>query len=85
MIDLRVLAVLGLLVLTALVVSGIAPYDRATWLMEVGPVLIGAPLLLATYRRFPLTMLAKRVLRARRVVGRAGAGRGRRRVPRHPG
>ena len=30
MIDLRVLAVLGLLVLTALVVSGIAPYDRAT-------------------------------------------------------
>jgi putative membrane protein len=57
MIDLRVLAVLGLLVLTALVVSGIAPYDRATWLMEVGPVLIGAPLLLATYRRFPLTIL----------------------------
>jgi len=53
----RVLAVLGLLVLAALVGSGISPYDRATWLMEVGPVLIGAPLLLVTYRRFPLTTL----------------------------
>ena len=53
----RVLAVLGLVVLAALVVSGVAPYDRATWVMEVGPVLIGAPLLLATYRRFPRTTL----------------------------
>jgi len=51
----RLLACLGLLILTALVVSGIAPYDRATWLMEVGPVLIGVPVLLATHRRFPLT------------------------------
>ena len=31
----RLLACLGLLVLTALVVSSVAPYDRATWLMEV--------------------------------------------------
>src|SRR5262245_20466771 len=53
----RLLACLGLLVLTALVVSSIAPYDRATWLMEVAPVLIGAPVLIATYRRFPLTTL----------------------------
>ncbi|MGH7306311.1 MAG: DUF2238 domain-containing protein [Candidatus Rokuibacteriota bacterium] len=51
------LAVLGLLVLAALAVSGIAPYDRATWVMEVGPVLIGIPLLLGTSRRFPLTTL----------------------------
>jgi putative membrane protein len=53
----RVLAALGPLVLAALVVSGIAPYDRVTWLMEVGPVLVGVPLLLVTYRRFPLTTL----------------------------
>src|SRR5690349_12760083 len=33
----RLLACLGLSVLTALVVSGIAPYDRATRLMEVAP------------------------------------------------
>jgi putative membrane protein len=50
-------AALGLIVLAALVVSGIAPYDRATWWLEVSPVLIAAPLLLASYRRFPLTDL----------------------------
>jgi putative membrane protein len=42
-------------VLAALAVSGIAPYDRATWWMEVAPVLLAAPLLVATHRRFPLT------------------------------
>jgi len=45
------------IVLVALVVSGIHPYDRTTWLMEVAPVLIAAPILLLTYRRFPLTPL----------------------------
>jgi putative membrane protein len=41
----------------ALVASGIAPYDRGTWLLEVAPVLIVAPILYLTYRRFPLTPL----------------------------
>ena len=41
--------------LAALAVSGIAPYDRATWWMEVAPVLAAAPILVATHRRFPLT------------------------------
>jgi putative membrane protein len=50
-------AALALIVLGALVVSGIRPYDRATWWMEVAPVFIAAPILLATYRRFPLTGL----------------------------
>jgi putative membrane protein len=50
------LKLLGLIaVLAALVVSGIKPYDRVTWWMEVAPVLIAAPVLVATYRRFPLT------------------------------
>jgi putative membrane protein len=53
----RLLAMLGLSVFVALVVSGIEPYDRMTWLLEVAPVLIAAPLLLTTYRRFPLTTL----------------------------
>jgi putative membrane protein len=48
---------LGLLVLAALVVSGIAPYDRLTWLMEVAPVLLVVPILAATYGRFPLSDL----------------------------
>jgi putative membrane protein len=53
----RLCVALGLLVLAALVASGIAPHDRATWVMEVAPVLIAAPILIATYRRFPLTNL----------------------------
>ena len=46
----------------ALAVSGIGPKDRFTWLLEVAPVLIGVPILLATYRRFPLTPLAYRLV-----------------------
>ena len=45
-------------VTVALVASGIGPYDRLTWLLEVLPVLIAAPLLVATHRVFPLTPLA---------------------------
>src|SRR3970040_2964585 len=44
--------------LVGLVASGIAPYARATWVLEVAPVLIAAPLLLATRERFPFTRLA---------------------------
>lgn len=51
------LLALGAAVLVALVFSGVSPYDRATWWMEVAPVLIAAPILLATYERFPLTTL----------------------------
>lgn len=53
----RLCIVLGAVVLAALVVSGIAPYDRLTWLMEVLPVLIAVPIMAATYRRFPLSDL----------------------------
>jgi putative membrane protein len=51
------LAAGGIAVLVALVISGIKPYDRATWWMEVAPVLIVAPVLAVTYRNFPLTTL----------------------------
>jgi len=44
-------------VAVALVVSGIAPYDRLTWVLVVLPVLVAAPLLVVTWRRFPLTPL----------------------------
>lgn len=46
----------------ALVVSGIAPHDRITWVLEVAPALIAAPVLIATARRFPLTPLAYRLI-----------------------
>lgn len=40
-----------------LIISGIHPFDRGTWLMEVLPVLIIVPLLIYTYKTFPLTNL----------------------------
>ena len=48
--------------------SGIAPHDRITWWLEVSPVLLGAPLLLATARRFPLTPLLYGLLFAHAVI-----------------
>ena len=41
--------------LALLVLSGVHPYDRATWAMEVAPVVLAVPLLWFTHRRFPLT------------------------------
>ena len=53
-----------LLGLTALVLlwSGIQPHDRVTWWLEVGPVLIGAPILVRTCKTFPLSPLLYRLL-----------------------
>lgn len=51
------LLVLCLLVSGALLWSGLAPYDRGTWVLEVAPAVIAAPVLLATGRRYPLTTL----------------------------
>jgi len=48
---------LAALALVALVVSGIGPNDRATWWLEVAPILIAAPLLWYTWRPFRLTPL----------------------------
>jgi putative membrane protein len=52
------LAVTGLCV----VLSSFHPHDRPTWLLEIFPILIAAPLLVATYRRFPLTPLLYRLI-----------------------
>ncbi len=51
-----------LLCLAALIASGIGPYDRLTWLLEVGPVIAGLPVLVLSYRRFPLTTLVYALL-----------------------
>lgn len=45
------------LLLLILLYTGLGAKDRTTWLMEVVPVLIVVPLLLATWRRYPLTSL----------------------------
>ena len=47
-----------LAVVAVLVVSAISPFERYTWWLEVAPVLIGLPLLLASGRSFRLTPLA---------------------------
>ncbi len=61
---LALLALVGL----ALAASALAPYDRATWWMEVAPVLIVAPVLLATHRRFPLTPLLQVLIAVHALV-----------------
>ena len=56
----------GLLLLAvgaiALVLSGIAPFDRTTWWLEIFPILLVVPLLLVTASRFPLTPLLYRLI-----------------------
>ena len=56
------------LVGVALVASGVAPFDRATWWMEVAPVIILAPLLVASHRGFPLTRLLQVLIAAHALV-----------------
>lgn len=55
-------------VLVALLWSGLAPYDRVTWWLEVAPILIGFPVLWATRRRFPLTRLLYTLIACHAVV-----------------
>lgn len=54
--------VMAFLTVTSLILSGISPHDRLTWLMETAPVMIGLPLLVATHQRYPLTPLLYRLL-----------------------
>jgi putative membrane protein len=51
----RILLALFVLLLA---VTAWHPYDGFTWLLEVAPALLAIPLLVVTYRRFPLTDLA---------------------------
>jgi putative membrane protein len=55
-------------VAAVLVASGVAPHDRTTWWLEVFPVLIGAPILVATAARFPLTPLLYTLLALHAVI-----------------
>lgn len=70
-----------LIVSSALIVSGIAPFDRLTWLMEVAPVLIALPLMIATRHRYPLTTLLYVLIAAHALVLIAGGAYTYARVP----
>jgi putative membrane protein len=61
-------AILLTLVLIALIVSGIAPFDRGTWVLEVAPVVIAIPILWRTRQSFPLTTLLYILITAHALV-----------------
>ncbi|TVO68053.1 DUF2238 domain-containing protein [Denitromonas ohlonensis] len=61
------------IVLVALAVSGISPHDRLTWWMEVAPVLMALPLLMATHRRYPLTRLVLALIAVHALILILGA------------
>jgi putative membrane protein len=48
---------MGLVVLGLLVLSGLHPHERGTWLMEVAPIFLALPLLVWSWYRFPLSSL----------------------------
>jgi len=66
---------LVLLVATGLVLlwSGIGPYDRLVWWLEVAPVLLGAPICVASYSSFRLSPLIYRLLFVHAVILMIGA------------
>jgi putative membrane protein len=72
---------LAAVVLAAVVASGIAPYDRTTWFLEVAPVLIALPLLFATRHSYPLTSLLYVLIAAHCLVLILGAAYTYARVP----
>jgi len=74
--SIAMLATVGLLA-----VSGWRPYDRATWLLEVLPVIVALPVLWLTRERFPLTPLLYACIFAQAAVLMLGGAYTYARVP----
>jgi putative membrane protein len=55
-------AILLVATIVALIVSRIGAAEPGTWVLEVFPIFIAIPILVATAKRFPLTPLAYRLL-----------------------
>lgn len=53
----QILIAASVVLLALLALSGIRPFDRATWVLEVLPVIIVLPVLWWTHGRYPLTTL----------------------------
>ena len=73
-----ILVVVGLVLL---VWSGLRPHDRFTWFLEVAPIFIAVPVLVATRRRFPLTPLVYRLILVHAVILMVGGHYTYERVP----
>jgi putative membrane protein len=54
--------ILLVLAASSLLASSFGAYDRTTWLLEVFPILIALPVLVMTYKDFPLTPLLYRLM-----------------------
>lgn len=65
----------------SLLVSGLAPYDRMVWLLEVFPILIGLPVLLCTYGHFRFTNLVYLLLLIHAIILMIGGHYSYARVP----
>jgi putative membrane protein len=75
------LTIAAILLIAALILSGLRPYDRVTWLMEVMPVLIALPILAFTRERFPLSGLLYALIFVHALILIAGGAYTYARVP----
>ena len=64
----RSIIIMAVAVVICLLLSSFHPYDRITWVMEVAPVLLGLPILLFTYRKYPLTTLVYAMITVHAIV-----------------
>lgn len=77
----------GILIASAVVLfgllafSGLQPYDRTTWVLEVFPIVLALPVMAFTYRRFPLTTLLYACIFAHALVLMLGGAYTYARVP----
>jgi putative membrane protein len=76
-----ILASLAVVLVGLLFLSGWHPFDRATWWMEVAPVLVALPVLVLTRDRFPLTPLLYGLLFVHATILIAGGAYTYARVP----
>lgn len=60
-----ILLVLGIILLF---LSAIQPHNYTTWWLEIMPILIAVPILIASYKHYPLTPLVYRLLFAHALI-----------------
>lgn len=72
---------LGVLVLGLLAWSGLHPYERSTWYLEIAPIFIAAPVLILSAKRFPLSSMLYALIALHAVILLVGGAYTYARVP----
>lgn len=72
---------LALIVLGLLALSGVSPFDRTTWFLEIAPTVLAAPVLVWSWRRYPLTSLVYVLIAVHAVILLVGGAYTYARVP----